>query len=758
MNRLLPVRRTYWKRRGFILKKILLVICLSFLYPSSVFNAATSIKIPPLPIKAASERETAIVTLKVPFSNDFITKIKTRYPSLQIRRTFKYALSGFSVHGKTGELDQLRNEAAVASVSRISVYQAEMGESVPFIGADKVRSLLDANSQRITGRGIKVGVIDTGIDYNHPDLRKSYSFGRDLVDGDNDPMETKGQKGQSTLHGTHVAGIIAANGRMKGVAPGASIVAYRALGPGGVGNTEQVLAAIEAAIKDKVDVLNLSLGNNINGPDLPISVALNSAVEKGIVAVTSNGNSGPDIWTVGSPGTAEKAISVGASTPPLEVVYLTYGLGTGKKEIQMMPLQGSKKWRLTFSENLVYGGFGRSREMKNVKGKVVLLKRGNLTFDKKLINAERAGAKGVIIFNNMKGDFIGTIQKDSNIPVVSISKHEGLLLMEQTLGKKQFSVRFIHKKESDRLASFSSRGPVTVTWSIKPDLLAPGVAIDSTVPTGYMALQGTSMAAPHVAGACALILQAHPKWTPQQVKSALMSTSKPIMKNDHELYRTYEQGAGRIQISQAVIADTLIFPSSLAFGMYERKSGIDEHQEEVSIYNDGKTTKHYSFDIPRKEQGVTWDLPSSFSVQPGQKKRFRIGLQISPNELRKGIYDGYITMHEGIKQISLPFLYVKEVPDYPRVMGFDFGAGDKEGIYNYEMYLPGGADEYGIALYEEESLQFAGFLDWGRHVSGGMIKKEISRISLPHNGRYKAVVFAKKNGKESRIETTLVID
>ncbi|PAF13721.1 hypothetical protein CHH61_24650, partial [Shouchella clausii] len=81
------------------------------------------------------------------------------------------------------------------------------------------------------------------------------------------------------LHGTHVAGIIAANGRIQGVAPEATIIAYRALGPGGSGTTEQVIAAIEQAIKDKVDVLNLSLGNNVNGPDLPISMALNKAVE-----------------------------------------------------------------------------------------------------------------------------------------------------------------------------------------------------------------------------------------------------------------------------------------------------------------------------------------------------------------------------------------------------------------------------------------------------------------------------------------------
>ena len=229
----------------------------------------------------------------------------------------------------------MQQEPFVQHISEVSVYRVDLDESVPFIGGDQARRFYDSKKQRITGKGVKVGVIDTGIDYTHRDLKQAYKGGKDLVDGDEDPMETKGTADYATFHGTHVAGIIAANGKLKGVAPEAEIYAYRALGPGGSGDTEQVLSAIDAAIEDGVDVLNLSLGNNVNGPDLPISLALNKAVDLGIVAVTSNGNSGPDVWTVGSPGTAEKAISVGASTPPMKVPYLVYGLGTEKREVNL---------------------------------------------------------------------------------------------------------------------------------------------------------------------------------------------------------------------------------------------------------------------------------------------------------------------------------------------------------------------------------------------------------------------------------------
>src|SRR5699024_5954527 len=104
-----------------------------------------------------------------------------------------------------------------------------------------------------------------GIDYNHPDLELNYRGGYDLVDLDEDPMETTPEEGIPTSHGSHVAGIIAANGELQGVAPDAEIYAYRALGPGGRGTSVQVIAAMEKAAENGADVINLSLGNNVNG-------------------------------------------------------------------------------------------------------------------------------------------------------------------------------------------------------------------------------------------------------------------------------------------------------------------------------------------------------------------------------------------------------------------------------------------------------------------------------------------------------------
>ncbi|MEH7374226.1 S8 family serine peptidase, partial [Neobacillus drentensis] len=165
------------------------------------------------------------------------------YKGVKLRRVFHHALDGFSVEGSAETLAEIgRSHKQIKNVSPVITYQAETEESVKIIGGEEVRSFFDKKNERLTGKGVTVGVIDTGVDYTHPDLKRNYAGGRDLVDNDRDPMETLAL-GKATIHGTHVAGIIAANGKIKGVAPEAKIVAYRALGPGGGGTTEQVLAA-----------------------------------------------------------------------------------------------------------------------------------------------------------------------------------------------------------------------------------------------------------------------------------------------------------------------------------------------------------------------------------------------------------------------------------------------------------------------------------------------------------------------------------
>lgn len=735
----------------------LVVMCSIFLFfmPNAIIQAATYPSIPSLPLDDREEMKRIIVFVEGQSVLSAKKKLMNTYPSIRIVRTYETAFKGFVIEGDSEILKQVTDEPYIKEAAPVSVYQTHIEESVPFIGGEDIRGHFNERHERLTGKGIKVGIIDTGIDYTHPDLQKSFRGGFDVVDQDDDPMETKMNQYGATIHGTHVAGIIAADGKLKGVAPDVSLYMYRALGPNGMGTSDQVIAAIEKAIEDKVDVLNLSLGNNVNSPDWPTSLALNKAVEKGIVAVVSSGNAGPKPWTVGSPGTASKAISVGASTPPIRVPYLT--LSGHEKEIRLHPLHGAKEWNLTGSEDIVYAKIGEKTDFPtDVNGKVVLVKRGLITFTEKVENAVQRGAKAVLIYNDQKGAFMGHLEKEFSIPVAAISKEDGTWLRKQIQQKPW--LKTVYREEVDTLAPFSSRGPVTSTWAIKPDVVAPGVAIDSTIPNGYLALQGTSMAAPHVAGASAIVKQAHPDWTPEQIKAALMNSATPLEQKGKRL-PAYEQGAGRIDIVKAVDMKALIYPASLSFGQIQSNGTRVEKEVKVTLDNQGEEPQRFEFLQPDHHAGIQWKLPHSVLVPAKEKKQVTIMADITPSMFTKGVYEGELAVETNDDVIRLPYLFVTNEPDYPRLMGFDYGLSDFRDAFHYELYLPGGADEFGIALYDPDSLRFIGFLDWQRNVGRGLrsidVKKE--ELSFPE-GVYKAIIFAKKSGKEDRLEIDLVLD
>ncbi|WP_374049610.1 S8 family serine peptidase [Neobacillus sp. OS1-2] len=456
-------------------------------------------------------------------------------------------------------------------------------------------------------------------------------------------------------------------------------------------------------------------------------------------------------------------MSVGASTPTMEIPSLII---EGRQErVRLQPMEGSGKWTLDRSLEVVDGGIGRKSELKNVQGKIALLKRGTLTFTEKANNALEAGAKAVLIYNNMSGNFMGNLDTQLTLPVGSLSRSDGVILQKE-LKKRSVTVRVLVNEERDRLADFSSRGPVTGTWEIKPDIVAPGVAINSTIPGGYLSLQGTSMAAPHVAGACALIKQAHPDWSPAQIKAALMNTAKPLARQGESVnmdraatgspyYRTYEQGAGRIQVDEAIMAASLVTPSSIRFGKFAGEN--DSHKARLRVENTSKNVQRYAFVIPKKVEGLAWRFPLSFTLEPGQSREVAVELMVDQSVFKGKIHDGFLQLQAGAKTIQIPYLYVLEEPGYPRVMGFGFAEGDRPGEYRYEVYLPGGAEEFGIALFNPEDYRFVGFLDTITNVKKGQIHRNLTTEMLPAAGTYLVKIFAKKAGKEDFIERMIVI-
>ncbi len=230
---------------------------------------------------------------------------------------------GSSLNGFSARLDLDTIESLLLSEPGLSIYpdiilNATDTDDVRRIGADKVWVMTDPEGLYVTGLGIVVAVIDTGIDYTHPDLGggfgPSYKVigGYDFVNDDTDPMDDNG-------HGTHVAGIIAADGVIMGVAPDAELLAYKALNAGGAGSMSDVILAIDAALdpngdgltNDHADIISMSLGG-AGSTDDPVCQAVEAAIAEGVVVVVASGNAGPSLGTVATPGLAPSALTVGA--------------------------------------------------------------------------------------------------------------------------------------------------------------------------------------------------------------------------------------------------------------------------------------------------------------------------------------------------------------------------------------------------------------------------------------------------------------
>ncbi|XRG78798.1 S8 family serine peptidase [Rossellomorea sp. GAMAL-10_SWC] len=574
----------------------------------------------------------------------------------------------------------------------------KVDDSLPQIGVDKL------HDENITGKGVKVGVIDTGIDYNHPDLKDIFKGGYDFVDNDSDPMETtykdwkaSGQPEISngstyyTEHGTHVSGSIGAQKKnnspsaVMGVAPDVDLYVYRVLGPYGSGSNQAVLAGIDKAVKDGMDVINLSLGSSVNDPLEATSIAINNAMLSGTVACVAAGNAGPDEKTLGSPGAAALALTVGASD--VSQTIPTYNASAGDQKFTNMQLLAQNySDKLEDLQNttlqLVNVGLGTKADYtnKDVAGKVALIQRGTYTFDEKVQNAKAAGAKAAIVYNNVDGDIPSFIGEGTNyIPSFRISKADG----ERLNGQKEIKFETLGsvKTEGDHLADFSSRGPAEGNNDIKPDVVGPGVSIFSTLPKyinnksddanydmAYGRLSGTSMATPHVAGAAALILQAHPDYTPFEVKEALMNTADK-MNGD---YSVNAVGAGRIDVYEAVHSDVLLRvidktkniqdgntveideeTGSIAYGTHYLEEGKNiQDSRKVVIENHNKQDLK-KFDLSVKllpsmdeiqdgeKNGLTVNVPSTVSVEAGKSVEINPTIVV-PKTAKTGRYEGYI--------------------------------------------------------------------------------------------------------------------
>jgi len=458
------------------------------------------------------------------------------------------------------------------------------------------------------GSGIIISIIDTGIDLNHPDLDGQIIGGYDFVDNDDMPEDING-------HGTQVAGIIAANGNLKGIAPNSKILMYKVSEDGESVPSNLIIKAIEKSIEDGADIINISLG--INQTNTKIDQAVNKAIKNNIFVVTAAGNFGPELSTIGSPGINPNAITVGATFNNV-TNSLVSTFEIEDKTFNVFPMVGTQALIEPITSQITFGKYGKANDLleNNFQDSIMLIERGSdieneiVYFSDKEKNAANVGAMAIIVYNNEPGIFFGELIHEyvdegyePTIPALSVSRDDGLIIREilQSDTKGTLDV-FYHP---DFVAYFSSRGPVSPFY-IKPDLVAPGAFINTTDTNGnYKISSGTSFAAPHVAGTAALILQKNPELTPQEVKSILMTTTDIVYDQFNDRFPIDVSGNGRVNASNAISADLIIMPPNLIFDLSSANQiqtkdleirGIDDQSASVRFEKNYAADFDYSLD------------------------------------------------------------------------------------------------------------------------------------------------------------------
>ena len=557
-----------------------------------------------------------------------------------VEARFSRLVNALKVRLPPGQLESLRRLDGVIDVRPVAQFHPLTSTSVPFIGTTNVwnRGKLSA-----TGKGVRIGIIDSGIDYNHAmfggsgdvaDYTKNnpariesgtfptekvaggYDFAGDEYDGtqtpraDSDPLDC-----EENGHGSHVAGIAAGMGVLTnglpysgsygkelnmgkfligpGVAPEAKLYALKVFGC--KGTTGLSVDAMEWAadpdadgdLSDRLDVVNLSLGHSYTHPEFENNAGARLS-KLGCVVVRAAGNSGNNFYTLMSYDDSEITVansmddgiennSIEVTDPP--VVRGFYGAVEAaftKKLEDAGEIAG----------RVVYTDPPRACEELNnagaLKGNIALVDRGVCFFLDKVQRARDAGALAVIVVNNEGGPPIamGTPGGKVDIPAMMITRRAGEKLKEHLTDglhvKLGGDVMIGGPELADQLAPGSSRGPVYETHLLKPDLAAPGFNIHSAwAGSGVQQMSGTSMAAPHVAGAAALLIERHPDWSPSVIKAALMNTASQTRDENGEPYPETRTGAGRVNphmaIDTPVIAAAAAAPErvSLSFGLLE---------------------------------------------------------------------------------------------------------------------------------------------------------------------------------------------
>lgn len=600
----------------------------------------------------------------------------------KINWSMQWAENGVAITATVADLLDIQNLAGVEAVGGIATHEPVNDGSVPWIVSPEVQEAVSG------GAGISIGIIDTGIDYLHANFGGpgtieayesndpttladggftakvvgGYDFVGDAYDAssddeavatpvpDEDPLDCNG-------HGSHVAGTAAGLGVPgligPGVAPQADLYALKVFGCDG--STSVTALAIEWAVAHDLDVINMSLGSDFGSPLDPSVTASNNAADAGVIVVASAGNDGDVPYVTGSPGVAEKAISVAASYDggygdgAIEVVESPDGSIVGLHPMQegsigpplsvVGPIQGEIAVAIdNESPDPTFGCFELDNP-EDITGKIALIQRGECSFGDKVANAEAAGAIATIVYNDAaRGDALVSMGfATSDSPSVFIGHTAGSAIAAAAGGgavvvELDAGIEIPDPSLADHIVDFSSSGPGG-TNTYKPEISAPGVRIRSTaVGTGdkFANYSGTSMAAPHIAGVAALLRAQHPDAPVDVIKSLMMNSTVPAADGSPIV----RQGNGVVRTDAAAALDAYTSPAGLSFGRLN-PIGPDAYTQSVTVHDMSGSARTFDISAVLEDApvGVSVSAPPSVEVPADGSASFDVILSLDPSAM-----------------------------------------------------------------------------------------------------------------------------
>ena len=574
-----------------------------------------------------------------------------------------------------------------------------------------------------SGAGIKIAIIDTGIETSHPALQNpalvapdsfpranneaglAFTSNKVIVarsyvsllrspDIDTSPRDRVG-------HGTALAMITAGVrtagplATVSGVAPDAWLGSYKVFGSPGSndGTTDDVvLKAIDDAVADGMDIINLSLGDDLalRLEYDPIVAAVERATRAGVIVVAAAGNNGGDLNTLSSPATAPSAIAVGASTNDrtFAASVTVEGLGDfiaviGNGSPAAAPITAPLTAAASLDGNgLACGEFPAS----SLANRVALILRGTCTFETKILNAQRAGAIAALVYPTADApDPFPMGMGSATLPAEMIGHRQGAYVKEnldagrECIATLRFTLGPVPVQPNDP-ASFSAAGP-SVDLGLKPDLIAAGQNIYTATQTfdsrgnmhsanGYILVDGTSFSAPITAGAAALLKSARPGLTVDQYRSLLINTASSTDTPEGYHRDTQLTGAGLLNVDAALQSTIAAVPASFSFGAGGANPNL---QRGLTLTNIGTAEETY-FLTPsphRGDQPAPSVAESTLTLAPGASRQLAVNFQAA--NLAPGSYQGFLTITAASTGSSLrvPYWYAATANEPARIVILD---------------------------------------------------------------------------------------